>query len=106
MANGGDQDNLPERELREIYCDHNARLTENGHSLERRGSVDDLAKLGLTLDSAVGQAFRFVSDDRDLGGNPDDIMFDGVVVRDAQYGILAVANDRGVFHRSDLKKTS
>jgi len=101
----GDPENLPKCGLREIYCDLSARLTENGYSLERQGSIRDLAKLGLTLESAVGQRFRFVSDDEDLERNTDDIMFDGVVVRDAQYGVLAVVNDRGVFHRSDLKKT-
>lgn len=104
LANTNDTEKLLESALQEIYCDLNARLTENGYSLERRGSIDDLAKLGLTLEAAVGQQFRFVSDDEDFEGNPDDIMFDGVVVRDSQYGILAVANVRGVFHRSDLKK--
>jgi len=108
-----DKEKLPDRDcpekfsesgLREIYCDVNAKLTESGYSLERQGSVDDFAKIGLTLESAIGQSFRFVSDDEDFEGKPDDIMFDGTVVRDAQYGILAVANDRGLFHRSDLTK--
>jgi hypothetical protein len=61
----------------EIYCDLNAEMIERGYSLERRGSVDDLAKLGLTLAQAVGMRFTFVMDDADEHGNPDDILFNG-----------------------------
>jgi hypothetical protein len=43
----------------EIYCDLNAAMIDRGYSLERRGSVDDLARLGLTLADAVGMRFTF-----------------------------------------------
>ena len=90
----------------EIYCDLNARMTEHGYSLERRGSVDDLEKLGLTLSSAVGMRFTFVQGDADENGNPDDIMFNGVVVHDPKWGYLALADGDGIYWRSQLTDTS
>lgn len=70
----------------EIYCDLNARMTDRGYSLERHGSVSDLAKIGLTLETAVGKRFVFFMDDGDENGNPDDIMFNGVIERDPKWG--------------------
>jgi hypothetical protein len=64
-------------------------MTAHGYSLERRGSVDDLAKLGLTLDSAVGRRFTFFMYDADDAGRPDDVMFNGVVIHDDTYGVSA-----------------
>lgn len=91
--------------LPEVYCDLNARMTERGYSLERHGSVRDLAKLGLTLETALGRRFTFVMDDADEAGNPDDIMFDGIVVVDPQYGVLAEQDDDGVYWRSQITRT-
>lgn len=88
----------------EIYCDLNAQMTENGYSLERRGSVDDLAKLGLTLEQAVGNRFTFYSDDGNDKGEPDDIMFNGIVLKDKQWGYIAVA-DSAIYWRSELGDT-
>ncbi len=90
----------PRHPYPEIYCDLNARMTERGYSLERRGSVEDLSKLGLTLESAVGRRFTFFSDDADEQGRPDDIMFNGVVVFDSTYGYLAEADLDGIYWRS------
>lgn len=88
----------------EIYCDLNARMTERGYSVERRGSVDDLAKLGLTLAGAVGMRFTFVQNDGDEHGNPDDIMFNGIVIHDPKWGYLAYADEDGVYWRSQVAK--
>ena len=74
----------------EIYCDFNARMTERGFSLERNGSVKDLERLGLTLESVIGQQFVFYMEDADDSGNPDDIMFDGIVIFSKEYGYLAI----------------
>jgi len=90
----------------EIYCDLNAGMIERGYSLERRGSVEDLAKLGLTLEKAVGMRFTFVGDDADEHGNPDDIMFNGIVIRDPQWGYLAYADESGIYWRSELKTST
>ncbi len=90
----------------EIYCDLNAGMIDRGYSLERKGSVDDLAKLGLTLAEAVGMRFTFVQDDADDQGNPDDIMFNGVVIHDLKWGYLAYADPDGVYWRSQLQKSA
>jgi len=86
----------------EIYVDMNARYTEHGYSMERRGTLDDLERLGLTLERAVGRRFRCYMDDLDDDGQPDDIMFDGVVVLDSEFGYLAEADPPVYFHRSDI----
>jgi len=90
----------------EIYCDLNAEMIERGYSLERRGSVDDLAKLGLMLAQAVGMRFTFVMDDTDEHGNPDDIMFNGVVIHDQRWGYLAYADEDGVYWRSHVRAST
>ena len=91
-------------DLREIYCDLNARMTDKGYSLERRGSVDDLQKLGLTLESAKGMRFRFYMDDADDDGTPNDIMFDGVIIQDNEFGFLA-EQESEIFWRNNLPST-
>ena len=89
-----------EHSIPEIYCDLNARVTENGYSLERRGSVEDFAKLGLTLEQAVGKQFVFNGgEDTNEDGKPADIMFNGRVVKDLQWGYLAVSDEHGVYWR-------
>jgi hypothetical protein len=85
----------------EIFCDLNAKMTERGYLLTK-GSVDDLAKLGLNLESAVGNRFTFVSDDADKDGKPDDIMFNGVVIHDEKFGYLALADEDGIYWRSEI----
>jgi hypothetical protein len=89
------------KHLPEIYCDLNARMTERGY-LFTRGSVEDLTKLGLTLESAVGKRFTFVGDDAAKDGKPDDIMFNGIVIRDEKYGYLMLADEDGVYWRSEI----
>jgi hypothetical protein len=86
----------------EIYCDLNARMSDHGYSLERDGSIADLANLGLTLEAAVGKRFTFLMDDTDEDGNPDDVMFNGVVAHDARFGYIALADEDGVYWRSEI----
>ena len=88
----------------EIYCDLNARMTERGYSLERNGSVSDLSNLGLTLEAAVGRRFTFFMDDGDENGNPDDIMFNGVVIHDSEWGYLAIMDEDDVYWRSHISE--
>ena len=80
------QQNTPE-----IFCDLNAQMTENGYLLTR-GSVDDLSKCGLTLESAIGKEFLFCdpSADRDKAGVIQDICFTGYVERNQEFGFLAI----------------
>ena len=86
--------------LDEVYCDLNARMTENCYSLEKNGSVKDLEKLGLNLEAAKGKRFRFYMDDADDDGTPNDIMFDGVVIFSDEHGYLA-EQDSEIFWRND-----
>jgi hypothetical protein len=77
--------------LPEIYVDVNARLTENGYRLTD-GSYADLRRLGLTVEQAVGTQFLFNSgEDEDDSGNPADLVFTGSIVKDEQWGYLAIA---------------
>jgi len=86
----------------EFYCDFNGRVRDRDFSLEGKGSIADLQKLGLDLKSAVGRRFTFVSDDADDQGNPDDIMIDGIVIYDEQYGYLAHADGDDFYWRSQI----
>jgi hypothetical protein len=85
----------------EIWCDFNGRMTERGY-LPTNGTIRDLAALGLSLEEAVGRRFVFVSDDADEQGNPDDIMHNGAVVRDARFGVLLEIDDTDFYWRSEL----
>jgi hypothetical protein len=76
-------------------------MTERGY-LPTSETVRDLTALGLTIEEAIGRRFVFVSDDADEQGNPDDIMCNGTVVRDAHFGILLEADDSGFYWRSEL----
>jgi hypothetical protein len=91
-------------QLPEVYCDLNARMTELGYSLERRGSVEDLSKVGFTLAAAVGKRFTFYMDDAKDDGTPDDIMFSGTVVHDPEHGYLAIKDDGDFYHRSESSR--
>ena len=85
----------------EIFCDFNGRMTARGY-LPTSGTIRDLAALSLTLESAVDRQFVFVSDDADEQGNPDDIMHNGTLVRDMQFGVLLETDDTGFYWRSEL----
>jgi len=63
-----------------IFCDLSPDRTERGFSLEKTRSIEDLAKIGLTLESAVGLKFVFGD------GN---LKFTGVVIHDPELGFLA-----------------
>lgn len=78
-------------------------MTERGYR-PTNGTVQDLAALGLTLESAVGRRFVFVGDDADEHGNPDDIMHNGAVVQDLVFGVLLEADDAGFYWRSQLRE--
>ena len=91
------------KELKEIYCDLNAQMTEKGYSLERRGSLKDLESFGLSFEESVGKKFRFFMDDTDDDGSPNDIMFEGVVIFSQEHGFLA-ERQSDIYWRSDLRE--
>ena len=65
-------------------------MTEDGYSLERRGSIAALKGIGLTLEQSVGRRFTFYMEDENEQGCEDAIMFNGTVVKDSYWGYLAV----------------
>ena len=79
----------------EICCDLNARMTENGYSLQIRSAIDDLARLGLTLEQAVGRRFLFnAGADTNENGELAEIIFYGVVAKTPEWGYLALCEPR------------
>lgn len=81
----------------EVYFDINARMTERGYLLTG-GSLADLSKLGLTPAEAVGMEFTFNGgNDVDNNGIPVEIIFDGTIKWSAEYGYLAITNERGIY---------
>ncbi len=86
--------------LREIFIDPNAQMTENGFALTN-GSLEDLARLGLTAEQAVGLPFTFNGgDDTPESGEPVEIVFDGTIEKDTKWGYLAVSNSKGLYWRA------
>jgi len=51
----------------ELYFDLNARMTQDGYLATSNGTLEDLRKLGLTLEQAVGRRFAFKSLERTRG---------------------------------------
>ena len=85
--------------LPEIFCDLNAQMTVHGYLLTT-GSHQDLAKLGLTAETALGMRFTFNGgDDTREGEEPVEIVFDGTIQKDQKWGYLAVSDTRGVYWR-------
>lgn len=83
----------------QIFIDLNARMTDNGFLLTK-GSLADLAKLGLTPEAAVGKRFTFMGGDDEDNGRPADIMFDGTIQKDETFGYLAVADANGIYWKA------
>jgi hypothetical protein len=77
-----------------IYCDQNDRMTEHRY-LPTNGTTDDLAALGLTLESAVGLRFELAMRDDDENGRPGDIIGNGTVVIDPEFGFLLEVDEDG-----------
>ena len=86
--------------LPDIFCDLNACMTDNGYALTI-GSIQDLARLGLTAEQAVGMQFTFNGgDDTSDGGEPVEIVFDGTIEKDQKWGYLAVSDSKGIYWRA------
>lgn len=77
-----------------IYCDQNDGMTDRRY-MPTIGTRDDLAALGLTLETAVGLPFELYMPDGDLDGNLGDIVGNGTVVVDAEFGFLLEVDENG-----------
>lgn len=85
--------------LPEVFCDLNARMTENGYLLTS-GSLADLVALGLSPEQAVGMQFTFNGgDDADEEGHPAEILFEGAIEKDEKWGCLAIMRNGSVYWR-------
>jgi hypothetical protein len=89
-------------DLPEICCDMNAAWTNRLFFSTCVGTQQDLARLGLTPEKAIGKRFLFNSgDDTNPAGELSDIMFVGTFARSADYGIVIQMDDSGdIFWRS------
>ena len=93
------QFNDRDKAMYEIYCDFNAGISEEKYYL-RRGTIDDLNKVNLTPELAVGMSFWFVADDIGLNGKSDDLMCRGSIEFDEEFGYIALVDGK-IYHRSD-----
>jgi len=86
--------------LPEIYADLSAAFGDDRYFATSYGTLEDLKKLGLTPETAVGKRFLFNSGaDCAPDGEPADIMFLGTFVRDSEYGVV-VKLEGDVFWRA------
>ena len=84
----------------EIFIDLN-NSRGDGYSVEIRGAIQDLQNIGLTLEQAVGMSFTFNGGaDSNEAGDPAEIIFRGIIVKDNRWGYLAIPNDKGIYWRS------
>jgi len=84
----------------EVFIDLNAAMTENGYALTN-GSIEDLSKVGLTVEQAVGMLFTFNGgEDTIEGGAPVEIVFDGTIEEHPKWGYLAVSDSKGIYWRA------
>jgi hypothetical protein len=67
-------------------------MTERRY-LPTNGTTDDLAALGLTLESAVGRRFVLAMPDADEDDNPGALVARGTVVVDSGFGFLLEADE-------------
>jgi hypothetical protein len=75
-------------------------MTERRY-LPTNGTMDDLAALGLTLESAVGRRFVLAMPDADEHGNPGAFVARGTVVIDPKFGLLLQADEEDFEWRSE-----
>lgn len=88
-----------DKHLPEIFCDLNAGAGANGYRLTN-GSFADLEKLGLTPEQAIGMQLSFNGGaDTDEHGQAADIMFDGTIVKDDEWGKFNCARSFFSFER-------
>jgi hypothetical protein len=87
-----------------IYADTND-YDGNGHLvIMGRGTERDLAKYGIILEN--GMKLTFYMDDADDEGNPDNLIFDGIVHFDETNQQWVAAIDWDNFkHASDFSKS-
>jgi hypothetical protein len=88
-------------DLPELFVDFNGRVTERGYMLTY-GTYQDLERLGITLEQAVGLRFVFNGGaDSDEHGFPADIKNTGTIVHDPEFKFLANVDGDFYWQRTD-----
>lgn len=82
-----------------VYADFQNLDDDNRVRLDARGTLDDLARLGLSLSD--GLALTLYTDDADEAGRPDDLLADAVVRPGEGKGWVAEVDWASVRHVSD-----
>ena len=82
-----------------VYIDFNAQFGPDVYSLQCRGTIDDLRRLG--IEATEGIALSVYSDDGDENGRPDNLIAEGVVQNDPQLGLLLYIDPATIRHESD-----
>ena len=88
-----------------IYGDFHDLDDENRIRLNKLGTIQDLARLGIQL--VDGMAATFYMDDADDAGNSDDIMVDGTAHYSSRDKCWVAAVDwEKVYHASDVANSA
>ena len=86
----------------QLYFDANNQLASFVFGLVT-GTKNDLAKMGLTPQSALGRQFLFVQEDEGPNGEPDAIQFLGTIDHSEKFGYHLRVGGGGVHWRSDIE---
>jgi len=92
---------MPDREqLPEIWCDFNGRVAPSSYWIGTQTTIDQLAAMGLTLESAVGRRFTFNGgDDSDDSNVPSEILCEGVLEQDSALRCFVARVDNKFYWR-------
>ncbi len=83
-----------------LHFDANSGLAPRSFALVR-GTLDDLCDLGLMPELALGSRFTFVQEDVGENGEPDALLFDGIIAWNVTLGFFALADPGGLRWLSD-----
>jgi len=83
-----------------VYADFHNADAEGRLRLNCVGTIEDLARQGITLHK--GMSLTFYSDDLDAGGRPDELLADGVVsFSEEEHCWVAAIDWSAIHHASD-----
>ncbi len=86
--------------LPELWCDFNGRVMSGSYWLGAQSTIDQLAMLGLTLESAVGRRFTFNGgDDCDESNVPAEILCNGTIEHEPGLGCFVARVDNDFYWR-------
>jgi hypothetical protein len=96
----GDSATLPNL----VYCDFNAAVDEWVYDLGKRGTLEDLKRLGIGL--APGMVLAVYMDDADTEGNADPLIALGIVDHREPWGYVVCVDPASLRHASNLEQST